>query len=491
MTRLSVFPLLAAALLSGESLPVGLTGNYQLISAVDANPRSSAQLKVILLGGLNGEDASKKFVETTAQRAAGSFHLVALPLANPDKVHLVFPPTGVAYRDNSESHYLWRWIGLQHPDLVLIVGDQDFGLAEALSQNRVAGFGRIPARRIDPDNRAFQTATKEITKSEAHTEAERRQARTPQEVALDLAHYYGHEFDTPVYIPAMALIGRLRLGEIEAVKELTAPYANRTRNSLAQATSSHLAGHLIFAELAERTGDPAYTRLVQDAANLAFTESGEMKEAMPMHSEMSDSVFMGGPILAAAGKLTGQTKYFDMAARHLAFMQKLCLRPDGVYRHSPLNDAAWGRGNAFPALGLALTLSRFRKDHPAYPKLVRDFQNHMAVLAKYQGPDGMWREVIDRPGAYPEFSATAMIMVAMQRGVRNGWLEAKVYEPRIRAAWQGLLLRIGANGELLDVCESTGKQKQADDYLKRAASLELDARGGGMALLAATELDLR
>ena len=76
------------------------------------------------------------------------FHLLAIPLANPDKSPLVFPPTGVAYRENAESHVLWRWIALQAPDLVLIVGPGDAGLAQALSTNVVAGVGRIPARVI-------------------------------------------------------------------------------------------------------------------------------------------------------------------------------------------------------------------------------------------------------------------------------------------------------------------------------------------------------
>src|SRR5439155_18412508 len=87
-------------------------------------------------------------------------------------------------------------------------------------------------------------------------------------------------------------------------------------------------------------GNPRYTELVRKAADLGFTASGEMKESMPFHDEMSDSVFMAIPLLAKAGKLTGNPKYFDMAARHLAFMQKLDLRPDGLYRHSPLSEAA-------------------------------------------------------------------------------------------------------------------------------------------------------
>jgi unsaturated rhamnogalacturonyl hydrolase len=187
-------------------------------------------------------------------------------------------------------------------------------------------------------------------------------------------------------------------------------------------------------------------------------------------------VFMGCPILASAG-------YFDKALRHLEFMQKVCLRSDGLYRHSALNDAAWGRGNAFPALGVSWTLLKM-PEPSAF--MLQNFRDHMRVLAKFQDRDGMWHEVIDRPDSYPEFSATAMIATAMLRGVRHGWLDPS-YQARVQAAWRAILARIGPDGVLMDVCEGTGKQKSLEDYLNRAASLGKDARGGGMAMLLATE----
>src|SRR5205814_2207420 len=173
------------------------------------------------------------------------------------------------------------------------------------------------------------------------------------------------------------------------------PYASGSKDSLVRPNSLVLAGHLVFGELAARTGDPRYVQLVRKAAAFGFSETGEMKEAMPFHGEMSDSVFMDFSILAKAGKLTGEQKYFDMAARHLSFMQKIVQRPDGLFRHSPLTDAAWGRGNGFPSLGFALALSDFPKTHPEFNRILQTYQRYMAKLAEYQGPDGLWREVVD------------------------------------------------------------------------------------------------
>jgi rhamnogalacturonyl hydrolase YesR len=101
----------------------------------------------------------------------------------------------------------------------------------------------------------------------------------------------------------------------------------------------------------------------------------------------------------------------------------------------------------------------------------------------------MWRNVIDRPGAYPEYSATAMIATAMLRGIRNGWLDRATYEPLVEKAWKAILARTGADGHLVDVCESTGTRGlNYDDYVHRAAIVGRDDRGGGMAMFFATEL---
>jgi rhamnogalacturonyl hydrolase YesR len=249
-----------------------------------------------------------------------------------------------------------------------------------------------------------------------------------------------------------------------------------------------LAGHLVFGELAERTSDPRYAQLVRKAAAFGFTETGEMRDAMPFHGEMSDSVFMDFSILAKAGKITGEKKYFDMAARHLAFMLKLVQRPDGLFRHSPLTDAAWGRGNGFPSLGFTLALSDFPKDHAEFNRILQGYQRYMATLAKHQDEDGLWRQVVDHPGAYAEFTGTAMIGFAMLRGIRNGWLDAKTFQPIVDKAWRAVLSRVGPDGVFMDVSESTNKQPTFNDYLRRAAILDRDPRAGAMALMFATEM---
>jgi unsaturated rhamnogalacturonyl hydrolase len=485
--------LLALPLAAAERMDIGLSTNGAVIERdLVPGPSDRAPI-VVLVGGIEGPGASVEHVQNAVRDfekmkpAQRPFRLLAVPLANPDARALQFPASGVAYRENKEANTLWRWIGTQAPDLVLIVGTQDFGLSQALSSVAVAEVGRVPARLV-PAQRGLLNIRADFALSEAHREMNRRRARTPRQVAEELAQYYGHDFDQPFYIQALALIARARLGELDDVKRLVEPYVNGTKNSLERPNSLVLAGHMVFTELARRTGDARYKQRVIQAADLGFESDGTMKESMPYHDAYSDSVYMGTIVAAEAGALTGERKYFDLAARHVAFMQKIVLRPDGLYRHHSQTDAAWGRGNAFAAIGLALSLSEFPRNHAEYPKLLQDFRAHMAALARHQTADGLWRNVVDHPGAYQEFSATAMIGFAMLRGIRNGWLPAAEYQPRVDKAWQAVAARVGPQGHVVDGCESTTKTvKSTADYLHRAAILGTDPRGAAMAMLFATE----
>jgi len=88
----------------------------------------------------------------------------------------------------------------------------------------------------------------------------------------------------------------------------------------------------------------------------------------------------------------------------------------------------------------------------------------------------------------PRELTTAMIATAMLRGIRNGWLDARTYQPIVDRAWHAILARVGPGGVFLDVCESTNKQRTLEDYLHRQAIFDKEPRAGGMALIFATEM---
>jgi len=470
-------------------MPIGITQNMTPIEALltaDDLDYETRKTRILLVSGLDGDRGAAKVTQEafiwylTNSSKLRKYAVSAVPLANPEKVAIEsFPPKGDAYAKNSEAHYLWRWIGMHAPDLVVVIGP-DMGLIDALNRYAPANTGTIATRTINATGNFMPRLIKELDSEKFHGPSparaviQKRLARNPSEVAHSLAKYYGHDFNDSVYIPGVALIGRIRLGETADVERIVKPYVDGSKPSLPKnMTASHLSGHLVFAELYEQTKNPRYLELVKAAAAKATNHA--------TYTEMSDGFFMGGPILAKSGR-------FDDLAALINYMRKLCLRPDGLYRHSPLDEAAWGRGNGFPALGLALALGDMPKNHPDFGPLLLAFQQHMSTLAQHQDHTGMWHEVIDNPASYRELTATSMIAFAMWRGIRNGWLDRSNYEPRVQRAWYAVRARISEDGGLVDVCTGTGKQKSLRDYFDRTAILGPDPRGGAMALLLATEL---
>ena len=484
--------LIARPLAAAEVFDIGLASSGARIDAMAVPATGKSAPTVVLVGGLHGEDATAAAVRAAVaayeRRRSRPVQLLAVPVANPDGAALVFPPAGIAYREHAESHALWRWLGSQAPDLVLVAGNDDSGLAAALGAQTVADMGRIPARRWSGKAADWMAPTNAIARSEAHLELDRRRERSPRQLAEELATHYGRDFDQPWYIGAIALIARIRLGDLDDVRRIVEPYVDGSKDSLAHPSELVLGGHIVFTVLARRTGDARYAALVTRVADLGFDASGQMLEAMPYNDQFSDAVFMGTVILAQAGALSGQTRYFDMADRHLRYMQKLDLRTDGLYRHQPATDAAWGRGNGFAAIGLAMTLTELPRTHPGYAHALESYRQLMAALLPLQTRDGLWRNVVDHPGAYAEFSATAMIGFAMQRGLENAWIDGAGYRQAVDHAWLAVNSRTATSGSFIDVCESTARMTSLEQYLQRAALLGNDARGGAMAMLFATEL---
>ncbi|MBC8351995.1 MAG: glycoside hydrolase family 88 protein [Planctomycetes bacterium] len=552
------------------STAIGVTRRGTSIDAAiapeDLDYRTN-KTRVLVVAGIGGDrgstDAALASVRWFYQHPDATsyrkrFAISVIPCVNPDGLSLGkgpangsngnptrgYPPKENAYNSKTdpEAAYVWRWIGMHAPDLVLeltlgeairaqvaegaepsllrlaqsiddvVLFAPNDSLVAQLASTPPCDTGTIPAIQVSVPPKHGGTSLAMIlnattksafaTPSPARNELQRRLSRSPRKIKDELLSQYGGQLKQVVYIQSLAVIGRMRHAERLAadsgrgpdyaqIEDIAKEYFSGSKTASLM-SGSDLSGHLIFSELAARfDGDrrARYIELARAAAELAFNDQGVSNSSMPFHNEMSDALFMGGPILAQVGQLTGETRYFDACAKHLRFMRQLDWREDGLYRHSPLDEAAWGRGNGFPAIGVAMCLDAFPDDHPARLELLESFTRHMAALAKHQDPTGCWHQVIDHPESYREFTSTCMITYAMIRGVSEGWLDAATYSPIINKAWYAIRTRIGSRGTLVDVCTGTGKQKSLRDYFDRTAILGRDDRGGAMALLVANEID--
>ncbi len=114
-----------------------------------------------------------------------------------------------------------------------------------------------------------------------------------------------------------------------------------------------------------------------------------------------------------------------------------------------------GRGNGWSAAAFAELLSVMPSDHPKREQVLSYYHQMMEALLKYQGPDGMWYQLIDDLDTWPESSCTSMFLFSMTEGVRNGILPSEKYTDPVVKGWQGLSEFIDAEWRIKEVCAGT------------------------------------
>ncbi len=180
-----------------------------------------------------------------------------------------------------------------------------------------------------------------------------------------------------------------------------------------------------------------------------------------------DDMYMLTILQLEAYRATGDKKYLDRDAREMvSYLDKL-QQPNGLFFHAPDVPFFWGRGDGWVAAGMAEMLRTLPENHPQHARILKGYRLMMSALLKYQGKDGMWRELIDRDDAWPESSSSAMFSFAMITGVKNGWLDAATYGPAARKAWIAVTGYIDQNNDITSVCEGTGKKNDLDYYYMR------------------------
>src|SRR5215813_9097167 len=180
-----------------------------------------------------------------------------------------------------------------------------------------------------------------------------------------------------------------------------------------------------------------------------------------------DDMYMVTMVQLQAFRATNDSKYLDRAALEMsAYLDKL-QQPSGLFYHAPDVPFFWGRGDGWVAAGMAEILRSLPENHPQRARILQGYRKMMESLLKYQGKDGMWRQLIDHPESWPESSCTAMFTFAIITGVKNGWLDKKKYARAARKGWLGVTSYLDENAALREVCEGTNKKNDINYYLNR------------------------
>ncbi len=231
-----------------------------------------------------------------------------------------------------------------------------------------------------------------------------------------------------------------------------------------------------------------------------------------------DGLYMAEPFYAQYAVMFQQPKDFDDIAHQFVLIEehtrdaKTGLLYHGWDESKQMGWAdkktgrapnVWARAVGWYAMALVDTLPYFPADHPGRAQLLQILQRLAPAIAKTQDPQsGVWFEVMDEPqkaGNYKEASASCMLVYALEKGVRLGYLDPK-FQQVAQRGYDGILKRFvkdDADGKLTltDTVYGAGlgpklTPENSWDYYAHVDVGPSDPKGIGAFLMAAAEMEV-
>ena len=208
----------------------------------------------------------------------------------------------------------------------------------------------------------------------------------------------------------------------------------------------------------------------------------------------ADDTFMSCPFLTRAGILKKNISYHEEVIRQLlGFKRRLWMEDKHIFSHiffldtQKPNRIPWGRGNGWVFVSASDALENISEDTEGYGELLDTYKEFARGLCALQDENGLLHQVLDRHDSYSETSCTAMLIVGLCRGIRNGWLDAS-YKDNVIKAYNGLIgNKIRHDGTVLDVCMGSGNSTDVGYYMS-LGTVENDDHGTGVILTALSEM---
>lgn len=252
-------------------------------------------------------------------------------------------------------------------------------------------------------------------------------------------------------------------------------------------------------DLSRKHPNAAFRKYIESTNHhLMFSEprlaDGTIARLWPhVNTVWADDAFMALSFLVRMGEMTGDNKYFDDAANQvLNYTRYLWCPEKEVYYHCYHTDtkihgvAHWSRANGWVFMATADLLSRMPENHPMREDVIKNFRMQTDGVIRYQGANGLWHQLLDKPDSYEEITGTAMFVFGIAKGVKEGWL----HPDYIYVAWEGLkgmLTKITPEGDVTAICAGTGIMPSLSFYYNRP-QWKNDPMGEGPVLRALVEM---
>lgn len=207
-----------------------------------------------------------------------------------------------------------------------------------------------------------------------------------------------------------------------------------------------------------------------------------------------DDMFMGIPTVAYMGRLTGEQRYYDEAAKQVRqFADRMWVAERQLFRHgwveamNPHPAFFWGRANGWAILTMCEVLDVLPSDHPQRQAITDLLRKHAEGLARLQHHNGFWHQLLDLSDTYLETSATAIYTYCLAHAVNQGWIDAKAFGPVALMGWHAVASQVNDKGQVENVCVGTGMGFDAAFYAYRPVHV-MAAHGYGPVIWAGAEI---
>ena len=182
---------------------------------------------------------------------------------------------------------------------------------------------------------------------------------------------------------------------------------------------------------------------------------GTLYHAVTTSEIWIDSMYMVAPFLAVAGQV-------DEALRQIRGIHRRLWQADRrLYAHSWDEDkqsmrraAHWSSGNGWAAVGLTRVIQVLPASMETEKEmLVIYIRDIIDGCLTYQRPDGLFHNVVDRPGTFVETNLAQKLAYAIYRGVAGGWL-ADSYQTRADFMRAAVHRQVDDSGYVCGVCRA-------------------------------------
>lgn len=170
-----------------------------------------------------------------------------------------------------------------------------------------------------------------------------------------------------------------------------------------------------------------------------------------------DGLYMGQPFYAEYSKIFHEEDNFSDITNQFVWMENHARDPKtGLLYHgwdesrqqkwankeTGLSPHFWGRALGWYGMAMVDVFDHFPKDHPGRDSIIGILNRFAKAVVKVQDPaSGLWYDIVDMPKApknYKEASASCMLVYALAKGIRLGYLPAS-YLPVVKKAYAGII----------------------------------------------------